>query len=91
MKNRKESKTGTEFDPPIRKSEEGRYVHVKIDLPGITEEKIRIDLERKTGTLSISEDGKTFRTEFEVPQGSRFFKKKFSDGVLEIVLEKPGP
>jgi HSP20 family molecular chaperone IbpA len=72
-------------------TDDGRCIHVSIGLPGVAEEQIRIDLEKTTFTVSISENEKTFKKAIKVPQGARFFKKKFSDGVLEIVLEKPVP
>ncbi|MGA2120964.1 MAG: Hsp20/alpha crystallin family protein [Methanoregula sp.] len=86
---RDELKDSTVFDPPIRITDEGRHIRVGIDLPGVAEEQIRIDLEKTTFTISISEDQKTITKAIQVPRGARFFKKKFSDGVLEIVLEKP--
>lgn len=81
----------TSFDPPVRMTDNGRHIHVTIGLPGIAEEQIRIDLERTTFTLSISENGRTFEKFLQVPQGVRVFRKKFSGGVLEISLEKPVP
>jgi len=77
------------FDPPISKSYTGRYVYLTIVLQRVAEEQIRIDLEKTTLTLSISENEKTFRKVIRIPEGVRLFRKKFSDGILEIVLEKP--
>ncbi|MGA2160643.1 MAG: Hsp20/alpha crystallin family protein [Methanoregula sp.] len=79
------------FDPPIRMTDDDRYIHVNIDLPKVTEEQIRIDLEKTLFTLSVSDDEKTLRKAIRIPQEARLFKKKFSDGVLEIILEKPVP
>ena len=79
------------FDPPVLIDDDGRYVQVSIDLPGVVEEQIRIDLEKNTFTLSILNDEMTLRKSIQVPEGARIFKKKFSDGVLNISLEKPGP
>ena len=90
MNNDKHEDNGS-FDPPVRMTDDGRCIHVSIGLPGVAEEQIRIDLEKTTFIVSISENEKTFKKAIKVPQGARFFKKKFSDGVLEIVLEKPVP
>lgn len=79
------------FDPPVRMTDDGRQIHVSIDLPGVTEEQIRIDLEKTTCTLCILEKEKMVKKAIQVPQGVRFFQKKFSDGVLDIFLEKPVP
>ena len=77
--------------PPVRVTDDDRYVHIRIGLPGVTEEQIRIDREKTSLTVSISRDGKTLRKITHIPTGARFLKKKFSDGVLEIILEKPVP
>jgi HSP20 family molecular chaperone IbpA len=79
----------TMFDPPVRTTDDGRYLHFSIDLPGVVEEQIRIDLEKTTCTLCILKNEKMVKKAIRVPQGARFFQKKFSDGVLEIFLEKP--
>lgn len=84
-------KAGTSFDPSVHIADDGRYIHVSIDLPGIAEEQIRIDLERTTFTLTIREDERMFEKTIQVPSGARIFKKKVCDGVLEIILEKPVP
>ena len=77
------------FDPPISTSFTGRHIYLTIDLRGVAEEQIRIDLEKTTFTLSISANEKTYRKVIRIPEGVRLFRKKFSDGMLEIVLEKP--
>ena len=77
------------FDPPVRMTDEGRHIHLSINLPGVVEEQIRIDLEKTTCTLCILENEKMVKKAIRVPQGVRLFQKKFSGGVLEILLEKP--
>ncbi|MDD1703338.1 MAG: hypothetical protein LUQ31_10205 [Methanoregula sp.] len=91
MKKRDETPGGTEFDPPICMTDEGRQIRIIISLPGIAEEKIRIDLEKTIFTLSVSQDAKILKKSIRVPADVRFFKKKFSGGVLEIFLEKQVP
>jgi len=77
------------FDPPVRVTDTGREIHISIDLPGVTEEQIRIDLERTTFTVSIMDHDKPLKKTIQVQKGSRISKKRFSDGILEIFLEKP--
>lgn len=91
MKKRGKSQDNIVFDPPTRITGDGRCIRIYIDLPGVTEEQIRIDLEKTTFTLSISDNEKTFRKTIHVPEEVRLFKKKFSLGVLEIFLEKTVP
>ena len=90
MKKSDKPQCSSAFDPPVLIDDDGRYIQVSIDLPGVVEEQIRIDLEKNTFTLSILNDEMTFRKSIQVPEGARIFKKKFSDGVLNISLEKPG-
>ncbi len=77
------------FDPPVRVTDTGRELHLSIGLPGITEEQIRLDLEKTSFTVSILDHDKPTKKTIRVPKGARVYKKKFSDGVLEIFLEKP--
>ena len=79
----------TSFDPPVRVSYEGRQYHICVDLPDATEEQIRIDLEKTALTLTVSRNGTMVRKVIRIPKGLRIFRKKVSDGVLEIFLEKP--
>jgi len=79
------------FNPPISMNDDGSHIHVSVSLPGVVEEQIRIDLEKTTLTISVSENEKTHQTLILVPQGARIFKKRFFDGVMEIYLEKPEP
>lgn len=79
------------FSPTIHRRDEGRTIHVTIPLDGIAEEQIRFDLEKTTLTLSVTRDSEVIKKTLRVPGGTRFFKKKIHDGILEIILEKPAP
>jgi len=78
----------TTFDPLIRITDGDRHVHVMVDLPGVTEEQILIDHRQKTLMIAVREKETLFQKEVSIPQTERISKKKFSDGVLEISLEK---
>ena len=80
---------GRPFDPPIEMTENGRHLWIRISLPGVIEEQIRLGLEKTILTLSVYRDGTKEQKSCRVPEGVRFLKKKFSDGILEITLEKP--
>ncbi len=77
------------FNPTIHRRDEDRTIHVTVPLDGITEEQIRFDLEKTTLTLSVTRGQDVMKKTLRVPAGTRFFKKKFHDGILEIILEKP--
>ena len=79
------------FNPTVNRRDEGRTIHVTVPLDGIAEEQIRFDLEKTTLTLSFTRDSEVVKKTLRVPGGTRFFKKKIHDGILEIILEKPAP
>jgi len=70
-------------------SRKDRSIHINCPLEGIAEEKIRIDLEETLLIISIVNNGHTASKKVPVPAGSRISKKRFHDGVLEVVLERP--
>jgi len=76
------------IEPVVNLSDEGNYIRVTAELPGIQEKTIRIDLEKFTLTLSAMGDGRTYKKELLLPAKMRFGKKRFRNGVLEISLEK---
>lgn len=79
----------TAFDPPVRVTDTGREIQLRISLPGVTEEQIRIDLEKTTFTISVLDHDTVRKKTIRVPDGARIFRKAFLFGVLEIGLEKP--
>jgi len=76
------------IEPVVDRSEDFRHIHIHARLPGVSEEKIRIYLEKNTLTLIASDDLKTFRKEMPVPAGSSLCKKTFAAGLLSLTLEK---
>jgi HSP20 family molecular chaperone IbpA len=70
-------------------TETGESICVTCQLQGIPEEEIRIDLERSQLTLYASKQNETYLQKITVPEGSRIIKKKFRDGILEIMLKRP--
>jgi HSP20 family molecular chaperone IbpA len=77
------------FDPTVRKTEDGRHIHFSIDLPGVAEEQIRIDLEKTNCTLGVLTEDRIMKKAIRIPPGTRLSRKRFSDGILEIILERP--
>jgi HSP20 family molecular chaperone IbpA len=76
------------IEPEITLLDEGKFFRILAKLPGIAEEKIRIDLD-KTGIIIVASDTtKSYRKVITLPCGVKFSKKRFSDGVLELILEK---
>ena len=79
----------TKIVPPTGISESGRLIRVVSQVHGIPEEEIRIDLEKTQLVISTSNEKTAILKTITVPEGSRISKKKFRDGILEIILERP--
>ena len=70
---------------------EEKIIKIRIELPGITEEKIKIDLDKKSVIIRASDSMKQYKKVITLPFEVKFSKKRFSDGVLELNLEKTVP
>jgi HSP20 family molecular chaperone IbpA len=90
-------KENIENEKPIKTSElsstlldEGKFLRIVTELPGINEEKIKIYLENHSTSVNIvaSDSGNEFTKKITIPCEVRFCKKRFSDGILELTLEK---
>ena len=75
--------------PSTGVSETGISFKIICQVPGISEEAIRIDLEGTQLIISTSNQHTTVVHKITVPEDSYICKKKFRDGVLEIILERP--
>jgi HSP20 family molecular chaperone IbpA len=75
--------------PPTGVSEAGRSICIISQLHGIPEEEIRIDLDKTQLCISAPRQNEMVMRKITVPEGSRISKKKFHDGILELVLERP--
>ena len=91
--NEKMSETLKTIEPVTTVIDEGKFLRIRTELPGIVEEKIKIDLENHSTSVTIVAVNtvKQFKSVISIPCEVRFSKKRFIDGVLEITLEKIGP
>jgi len=91
-----ENSTNTEpqkiLEPAISLVDDGKFFRIITELPGIAEEKIKIDLENHSTSVTIiaSDSAFQYKKVISIPCEVRFSKKRFSDGVLELTLEKDG-
>ena len=76
------------IEPATTLIEDGKSLSILTQLHGIAEEKIKIDLEKSTVTIIASDTMVQYRKVITLPCEVRFSKKRFSDGVLELTLEK---
>jgi HSP20 family molecular chaperone IbpA len=80
------------IEPSTTLFDEGKFLRILTELPGIAEEKIKIDLENTPTSITIVASDTTvqYKKVITIPCEVRFSKKRFSDGVLELTLEKNG-
>ena len=70
--------------------DEGDYLNVIMELPGVKSEDIFLELEDKKITISASSINKKYHEEIDLPAeaDTRDFRKTFNNNVLEIKLKK---
>jgi HSP20 family protein len=78
------------IEPATILTDEGKFIHVVTELPGIAEEKIRIDMEKTRVIIGASDNKKQYKKEIILPSEVIFNKKRFSEGKLHLTLEKKG-
>ena len=80
------------IEPATTLIDEGKFLRILTELPGITEEKIKIDLENQSTSVTIVASDTVFQYKkvITIPCEVRFCKKRFLNGVLELTLEKNG-
>ena len=91
MKNKgRQGTRNSSIESPFKQLvDEGMYLSVFAELPGIKEEKIRINLENDMLTLMWLDQARSFQEkDFCLPCKVRLRNKKFQNGILEITLEK---
>jgi HSP20 family molecular chaperone IbpA len=80
------------IEPVTTLIDDGKFLRILTQMPGISEEKIKIDLENHTTSVTIvaSDTEFQYKKVITIPCEVRISKKRFSDGVLELTLEKNG-
>jgi HSP20 family molecular chaperone IbpA len=81
------------IEPVTTLHSEGKFIYIVSKLPGIAEEKIKIDidLEKPTITIVAANTTKVYKKIISFPGNVIFSKKRFSDGELYLTVEKKGP
>lgn len=91
--NSKINKSPKIIEPVTTVIDDGKFLRILTELPGIVEEKIKIDLENHSTSVTIVAVNtvKQYKRVINIPCEVSFSKKRFSDGVLELTLEKTNP
>ncbi len=78
------------IEPVTTIHDEGKFLRILTELPDIAEEKIRINLENSSTSITIvaADTIKKYKKVITIPCEVKFSKKRFSNGVLELTLEK---
>ncbi len=76
------------IEPVTTLFDEEKILRIRSELPGIAEEKIRIDLDNNSVTIRASGTENQYKKVISLPFDVKFSKKRFSEGVLELTLEK---
>jgi HSP20 family molecular chaperone IbpA len=77
-------------EPGTTVLDEGKFLHILTELPGVHEEMIRIDIDSTTVTIAASDARKQVKKMITLPCEVSFCMKRFSGGVLTLTLEKKG-
>jgi len=78
------------IEPTTTLTDEGKFLRIVANLPGIAEERIKIDLETHLPSVTIIASDSTFQYKkvINLPCEVRFSKKRFFEEALELILEK---
>lgn len=78
------------IEPATTFFDDGKFIRILTELPGMAEEKIRIDLDTSSSQVTIvaSDTVRKYKKVINIPFEVKFGKKRFSDGVLELILGK---
>lgn len=88
--NTETEKTVKIMEPATTVIDEGKFLRIRTELPGIEEQKIRIELENNPCIVTILaiNPSKQFEKKIPLLYQVRFSNKRFSDGILELAMEK---
>ena len=77
-------------EPVTTLLDDGKFLRILTELPGIAEERIRVDLENSSTQVTIvaADTVMQYKKVITIPCDVKFSKKRFSEGVLELTLEK---
>jgi HSP20 family molecular chaperone IbpA len=80
------------IEPVTILRDEGKLIHIVTKLPGIAEEKIRIDIdvEKTTITIVAADTSIMYKKVITRPGNVVFSNKRYSDGELHLIVEKKG-
>jgi len=74
-------------DAPVDIFENGKKIRVIVELPGVNEEDIRLDLGEETLTISASRRNQNYYKNVKLPRASEnIIAKLYNNGILEVTL-----
>ena len=79
------------IEPATTLIDEGKFLQILTELPGVNEKTISFDIEKASVTIAASDAGKPVKKLIILPCEVSFCVKRFSGGVLKLTLEKNRP
>ena len=76
------------IEPVTDLFDEGDYLRIVAELPGMSEEKIRTELNNDTLVISAFEKGRKYQKTISLPCEVKIGKKRYLNGIFELTLEK---
>lgn len=83
-----QNNNGTVIEPVTHVIDEKDKIRIKIMMPSINEDKIRIHLEKNVLTVSATDEAISLYKSITLPCEVTFGGKKFNNDILELVLKK---
>ena len=76
------------IEPVTTLHNDGKFIYIVSKLPGIAEEKIKIDIDHEKTMITIvaADTTKVYKKIISLPGNVIFSKKRFSDGELSLTL-----
>ncbi len=78
------------LEPIVDVFDEGDHIKLIAELPGVSEEDIRVDVERRKIILDATSKERRYRKTIELPCDVKDIKKRYKNGILELEAVKNG-
>jgi HSP20 family molecular chaperone IbpA len=85
-----EKQKKTVIEPVVDVFDEGSSFHVIVEMPGVDENLIHVNLQGTTIRVSATGKGRAYQKEILLPCQTRLEKRRFQNGILELTMEKTG-
>jgi len=78
------------IEPLVDIFDETNYIRVIVELPGVSEEDIRVEVEKRKIILDATSKERRYRKTIELSCDVKDIKKRYKNGILELEAVKSG-